>query len=124
MSALDEMKARAAAATQSPWIFSEGYHECRGGTYYDVSPKIGAKAICQPFSEADGIFIAHAPEDQAKLIAVVEEIQSVKRFEEQDRAVVISSGDKQRTVVKSAEFAAGYDEALREIQALIAASLG
>lgn len=123
MSALEEMKARAAAATQSPWTFSEGYHEYRG-TYYDVSPKIGAKAICQPFSEADGIFIAHAPEDQAKLIDVVEDVQAVKRFAEQDRAVVIRSGNEQRTVRKSAEFAAGYDEAVREIKAMIASGLG
>ena len=124
MSALEERKARAAAATQSPWTFIEGYHVYRGGTYYNVSPKIGATAICEPFNEADGIFIAHAPEDQAKLIDVVEDIQAVKRFGEQDRALVISSGNEQRTVLKSAEFAAGYDEAVREIQALIAATLG
>mgnify|MGYP003312507643 CR=1 FL=1 len=122
MSALNEMKARAAAAAEGPWQMSTFVQN--GQRHFQVEQQRGPATIARPYREEDAVFISHTPEDQAKLIGVVEEIQTVKRFDEQDRAVIISSGNEQRTVLKSAEFAAGYDEALREIRALITAALG
>jgi len=69
-SLLQPLKDRLAAATPGPWEWDD---KVRRGLWRqgESTPVLGCSALLHP-GKSDSLFIAHAPTDQAKLIAAIE----------------------------------------------------
>lgn len=76
MNALDPIRARLAAATPGPWAnYGNLGHEVYAvNAHEDDEPGYVAEAIPR---KSDAEFIAHAPTDMARLLAVVEAVEKL-----------------------------------------------
>lgn len=68
---LDEITARANAATPGPWTLSEDYT--------DVLAPDGSQ-VASYWMTVDGTFIAHAPEDVRSLLAEIDRLKGQRKF--------------------------------------------
>lgn len=120
MSTLERMKERVAAATKGPWelvTFTQNNERI-----HSVSQAHGSAEICRPYAEADAELITHAPEVHARLIAVMEFLDSAEKFATRDNVPEDQMETARAWGVTS--FGAGYDEAVREMKAMIGDVLG
>lgn len=84
MTELDEIRARAAAATVGPWIGGNGYvHTVPEFDLhrFDIMPETVARGM----EDVDAEFIAHAREDIPRLLAAVDAVRSLIEDAETNR---------------------------------------
>jgi hypothetical protein len=84
MSKLDEIQARADAATEGPWVATPNDRIVSStktwpeGDPYDVAGMFGHKgAVVEGCRTPDALFIAHAREDVPKLVAALRAVEAV-----------------------------------------------
>lgn len=82
MKALEEIKARLAAATPGPWELANPRPDGRNMVQrrgYDLYGDEVSEMIIVDTNPSDAEFIAHSPETQAKLTAALEAVQALMK---------------------------------------------
>lgn len=119
---LDEIQARADAATDGPWELSKGEEACsinvdenRDGLY---GPLTWDDHSGEVFNESDATFIAHAREDVPKLVGALRAVDALAAGWKRDYESMDVDGSPEW------QYASALDDAGDEIRAAIREALG